>query len=296
MSATYKLAAKLSGEHRASKPNFCTTKIVKIQLLLSFHLYWQEFQLLRKNYVTLKSHKVGAVLACEQALRGALAARREKEGELATTSLEFEYLHRKRRFKMLIGGHDLSKEVITMGTCCSMFVFILTRFRFSMIGENLTTRSTGSHREIWGGLQIPETQLRAPGELARWLEQLTTGSPHFAVCSSIIEFAVSTLHLSPSIVLLWEFEHSLLEQVHSHLVRLHLEQTLWQVLEWFSVVVVVFVLYFPPRRLRRKGRLRRRGGLILRGVRGLRILRGLRRLSTRLCPRCLPRPPRRRAR
>ena len=28
--------------------------------------------------------------ACEQALRGALAAGREKEGELATTSLEFD--------------------------------------------------------------------------------------------------------------------------------------------------------------------------------------------------------------
>ena len=30
-------------------------------------------------------------IACEQALRGALAAGREKEGELATTSLEFEF-------------------------------------------------------------------------------------------------------------------------------------------------------------------------------------------------------------
>ena len=30
-------------------------------------------------------------LACEQALRGALAAEREKEGELATTSLEFQF-------------------------------------------------------------------------------------------------------------------------------------------------------------------------------------------------------------
>ena len=30
-------------------------------------------------------------LACEKALRGALAAGREKEGELATTSLEFEF-------------------------------------------------------------------------------------------------------------------------------------------------------------------------------------------------------------
>jgi len=34
-------------------------------------------------------------VAGEQALRGSLAAEREKEGELATTSLEFEYLHRK---------------------------------------------------------------------------------------------------------------------------------------------------------------------------------------------------------
>ena len=31
------------------------------------------------------------MVACEQALRGALAAGREKEGELATASLEFEF-------------------------------------------------------------------------------------------------------------------------------------------------------------------------------------------------------------
>ena len=50
--------------------------------------------------------------------------------------------------------------------------------------------------------------------------------------------------------------------------------------------------------LRRRGNLilPRRGGLILRRLRGLRILRGLRRLGTRLCPLCLSRPPRRRAR
>ena len=37
----------------------------------------------------------GIALACEQALRGALVAGWEKEGEFATTSLEFEYLHQK---------------------------------------------------------------------------------------------------------------------------------------------------------------------------------------------------------
>ena len=59
-------------------------------------------------------------LAREQALRGALAAGREKEGELATTSLELEYLHRKSRCEMLIGGDNISNDVITLGTCFSI--------------------------------------------------------------------------------------------------------------------------------------------------------------------------------
>ena len=96
-------------------------------------------------------------LACEQALRGALAAGREKEGELATTSLEFEYLHRESRCEMLIGGDDISNDVITFGTWFSMFVYIRARFRFALIGGNLTAQSTGSHGGIGGGIQIPET-------------------------------------------------------------------------------------------------------------------------------------------
>ena len=43
--------------------------------------------------------------------------RREKEGELATTFLEFEYLHRESRGEMRIGGDDISNDVITLGTC-----------------------------------------------------------------------------------------------------------------------------------------------------------------------------------
>ena len=76
-------------------------------------------------------------LACEQALWGALAAGREKEGELATASLEFKYLHRKSRCEMLIGRDD--------------------RFLFALIGGNLTAHSTGSHRGSGVGIQIPET-------------------------------------------------------------------------------------------------------------------------------------------
>ena len=63
-------------------------------------------------------------LACEQTLRDALAAGRVKEGELATTSLEFECLHRKSQCKTLIGGDDMRNYVITLGMCFSMIVYI----------------------------------------------------------------------------------------------------------------------------------------------------------------------------
>ena len=55
-----------------------------------------------------------ANLVCKQALWGALAVGGEKEGELATTSLEVEYLHQKSRCQMLIGGDDISNDVITL--------------------------------------------------------------------------------------------------------------------------------------------------------------------------------------
>ena len=105
---------------------------------------------------------------------------REKEGKLATTSLKFEYLHLKSRCEMLIGGDHISNDVITLGSCFSMFVYIRVRFRFALIGGNLTAQSTWSHRGIGGRIQIPETQWQAlipfpapsperPGELARRL-------------------------------------------------------------------------------------------------------------------------------
>ena len=51
-------------------------------------------------------------------------AGQEKEGELATTSLEFKYLHRKSRCEMLIsGGDNISNDGITLGTCFSERVF-----------------------------------------------------------------------------------------------------------------------------------------------------------------------------
>ena len=55
---------------------------------------------------------------------------------------------------MLIGGDNVSNEAITLGTCFSMFVYNRARFRFALIGGNLTAQSTGSHRRIG---KVPET-------------------------------------------------------------------------------------------------------------------------------------------
>ena len=76
-----------------------------------------------------ENYQQSIYLACEQPLRGAIAAGWEKDGDLGTTSLEFEYLHRKSRCEMLIGEDDISNDVITLGACFSVFVYIRARFR-----------------------------------------------------------------------------------------------------------------------------------------------------------------------
>ena len=58
---------------------------------------------------------------------------------------------------MRIGGDDISNDIITRGTCFSMFVYIRARFRVALIDGNLTAQSTVSNREIGSGIQIPET-------------------------------------------------------------------------------------------------------------------------------------------
>ena len=79
---------------------------------------------------------------------GRSGGRRGKKRELEPTSPL-------SRWPMLIGTDDISNDVNTLGTCFSMLAYILARFRFALIGE-----STGSHRGIGGGIQIPETQLQ----------------------------------------------------------------------------------------------------------------------------------------
>ena len=104
-------------------------------------------------YFTYKTEVAAITLTCEQVLQGALVAGREKEG----ACLEFEYLHRKSRCKMMIGRDDISNDIVTLSTCFSMFVYIRAHFCFVLIGRNLTAQLTGSHKEIGIGIQIPET-------------------------------------------------------------------------------------------------------------------------------------------
>ena len=85
--------------------------------------------ILIRDIAVINVQSVQQLLACEQDPR-------EKERELATTSLEFEYLHRKSWCEMLIGGDDISNDVITLGTCLSMFVYIRTHFCPALIGGN----------------------------------------------------------------------------------------------------------------------------------------------------------------
>ena len=121
--------------------------------------------LFTSRYTSVKHHELGGeqtALACEQALRGALVAGQKKERELATTSPEFEYLHRKSRCEMLIGGDDISNDATTLGVCSAFTCFLVVayirdHFRFALIGGNLTAQLTGSHSWIGGGIQIPET-------------------------------------------------------------------------------------------------------------------------------------------
>ena len=103
----------------------------------------------------------------DQALWGALATAREKERKPASTSLEFEYLHQKSRCEMLIGGDDISSDVINLGTCFSMSVYIRARFCFALTGGNLTALSTGSHRGIpTGELEVEFRLQRYSGKLS----------------------------------------------------------------------------------------------------------------------------------
>ena len=54
---------------------------------------------------------------------------------------------------MQIGRDEISNDVITLGTCFSMFVYIRVFFRFVVIDGNLTAQLMGNHRGIGRKIQ-----------------------------------------------------------------------------------------------------------------------------------------------
>ena len=87
------------------------------------------------------------MLAYKQALQGTLLAGPEKEGELATMSLEFEYLHGKIWCEMLIGGDDMSNmmslPLVHAFICFTIFVYIRTCLHLAEIWQLSQWRATG---------------------------------------------------------------------------------------------------------------------------------------------------------
>ena len=90
---------------------------------------------------------------------GALAAGREKEGELATRSLETEYLHRKSRCEMLIVGDDISNDV---SSNFQVFFNLCLLSRSSQLRADWRKSHSAADGEpqeeveFGGGIRIPE--------------------------------------------------------------------------------------------------------------------------------------------
>ena len=115
----------------------------------------------RKEYYNTCTTEFWHNLACQQALRGTLVAGREKEGELANyvsgirISTSKKPMQNADWLRWRKWWRHYPWRVLSRVFQC--FLYIRVRFRFALIGGNLTAQLTGSHRGIGGRIQIPET-------------------------------------------------------------------------------------------------------------------------------------------
>ena len=89
---------------------------------------WYFIGNIRNVLLLLSTWEAGSdsgTLACEQALQSTLAAGWEKEGELATTSLEFEYLHQKVEEKCWFAKMTLVTSLSLVCVFQYLFTFVL---------------------------------------------------------------------------------------------------------------------------------------------------------------------------
>ena len=85
-------------------------------------------------------------------------------------------MHRKSQCEVLIGGDDISNDVITLSGCFHAFFnvcLILARFHFALIGRNLTAQSTGATGELEAEFKFP--QIPSPPRHQSALESLLAG-------------------------------------------------------------------------------------------------------------------------
>ena len=118
-------------------------------------IVWVKHILLQYKSTEITKKTVNLLLSSVSKLPwGALTAGREKEGELATASLEFEYLDWKSRCEMPIGGDDISNDVTTLVFQC-LFTFALLplradwrKFDSSVDGEKGNWRWNSNSRDL----------------------------------------------------------------------------------------------------------------------------------------------------
>ena len=112
-----------------------------------------------------KSRSVWLTVACEQAVRGALAAGREKEGDLGTASLEFEF---QLQFPCGSPSTELSdfRQSARTGNECKQ----------TLKANDVTTNAISPNQHVASIffdadilIPFPTPPPERPGELVRWL-------------------------------------------------------------------------------------------------------------------------------
>ena len=84
------------------------------------------------------------------------------------------YLHRKSLFEMLIGGDDISNDVITLGTCFSMFVYILAHC-FLLFADSQKSESSVDRKPQGNWKLVMQALLPFPAPLPEYLDSLLSG-------------------------------------------------------------------------------------------------------------------------